>query len=278
MTELVDSHAHIHGREYDADRSAVLERAHAAGVVAIVCAGTDLESSARAVRLAEQEPGVWATVGVHPHDAAAATDEYLRELSQLAGSGRVVAFGEIGLDFYRDLSPRERQRQVFREQLALSDRLGLPVVVHSRDADEVTFSILTPWVAERRAAGMQEPFGMMHCFSYGPDRLNAYLKLGMYISIAGTVTYPKAALVRGAAVAAPAASLLVETDCPYLTPQSRRGRRNEPSLLIETVSQIASLRGRPIDDVSMATTANALRLFRLSGAAFEQRARGVGTL
>lgn len=260
---LVDSHAHIQGHEYAADRAQMLERARAEGVVAIVTAGTDLESSEAAYTLAERESAVWAAIGIHPHDAAAAPPSASNELRGLARSSRVVAIGEIGLDFYRDRSPRDVQRRVFEQQLALADELGLPVVIHSRDADEATHAILAPWAARRRASGAGEPFGLMHCYAYGAERLPAYVQLGLFISMPGTVTYPKAAVMHGAARAAPIDALVVETDCPYLTPQSRRGRRNEPALLAETVAQIAHLRGMSIDDLRRRTTENARRLYRL---------------
>ena len=260
---LVDAHAHIHGREYAADRPQMLERARAQGVVAIVTAGTDLTSSEAACALAEAEPIVWAAVGVHPHDAASAPPSAGERLRQLAGSRRVVAVGEIGLDFYRDLSPRDVQRRVFERQLALAADLDLPAVIHSRDADEATHAILAPWAAGRRASGASEPFGVMHCYAYGAERVLAYTGLGLFISIPGTVTYPKAVSVHDGATAAPADLLVLETDCPYLTPQSRRGRRNEPALLAETVRRIAELRGVDEDELRLKTTENARRLYRL---------------
>jgi TatD DNase family protein len=260
---LVDSHAHIQGREYAADRPAMLARARAAGVIAIVTAGDDLASSAAGCDLAKREPDVWATVGIHPHNAATAPEDFSERLRTLAGSPRVVAIGEIGLDFYRDLSPRDVQCGVFERQLALADELRLPVVIHSRDADAATIAILEPWAAKRRAAGAAEPFGVMHCYAYGAERLPFYTGLGLYISIPGTVTYPQAALMQGAAVSAPLEMLVVETDCPYLTPQSRRGRRNEPALIAETASRIASLRAMEDADLRSITTENARRLYRL---------------
>ena len=260
---LVDAHAHIHGHEYAADRPAMLARARAQGIAAIVTAGTDLASSEAACSLAGQDPCVWAAVGIHPHDAARAPAPARAELRRLAQSARVVAIGEIGLDFYRDLSPRSVQRRVFQEQLDLADELGLPVVIHSRDADAATHAMLAPWAARRRDSGAVEPFGVMHCYAYGAERLPAYVALGLFISLPGTVTYPKATLMHAAATAAPIDRLVLETDCPYLTPQSRRGRRNEPALLAETAGRVAALRGLSADDLRQRTTENARRLYRL---------------
>ncbi len=261
MSALIDCHAHLHDAEFDADRAAVIQRALAAGVTAIVTAGTDLVASRAAVELAEREPQVLATAGVHPHEAAAVKD--LRPLRDLAASLRVVAIGEIGLDYHYDHSPRDVQRRRFAEQLDLALDLGLPVVIHSREADDDTRAILAPWADHCRAAGLAVPFGLMHCYSYGHDRLGDYTGLGLAISIPGIVTYPKAAEVQAAARAADLDLLVVETDCPYLAPQSRRGRRNEPALVAETAARIAALRGISLGELAERTTANARRLYRL---------------
>lgn len=265
MTALVDSHAHIHDKEYNLDRREMLARAVDEGVVAIVTVGTDLASSEAAVRLAEEIPWVWAAVGIHPHEADRAQPEGFRRLEELTRSPRVVAIGEIGLDFYRDLSPRPVQQAVFEKQLDLADRLGLPVVIHSREADDLTHNTLEQWATERRRGGRPAPLGVMHCYSYGPERVGAYASLGLFISIAGTVTYPKAELVLGAAAVTPADILLVETDCPYLAPQSHRGRRNEPAYVRETADKVASLRGIDVESLGSLTTSNAYRLFGLPG-------------
>ena len=264
MIQLVDCHAHIQGGEYDEDRSRVLLRARDAGLAAIVVSGTDVASSRAAIHLAESDPHIWASAGIHPHDAAGVTPSDYDRIEEMARSARVVAIGEIGLDFYRDLSPRAVQRQVFEEQLALADRLDLPVVIHSRDADEDTIAILRPWAARRQAAGRAVPFGVMHCYAYGSERLHAYTALNLYISIPGTVTYPKATLMHSTAQQVPADRFVVETDCPYLTPQSRRGRRNEPSLLPETVAAVAVLRSESVEVTAAQSTANAQRLYRFS--------------
>lgn len=264
MISLVDCHAHLHDPGFDSDRTEVLARAAAAGVSAIITAGTDVATSAAAVALAEHEPSVWATVGIHPHEAAVTTSEDLIRLEALAGSERVVAIGEIGLDYHYDHSPHAIQRARFEEQLELAGELGLPVVVHSRDADEDTFDILASWSSRQKARAAVPPFGLMHCYSYGRDRIDAYQSLEFFLSVPGIVTYPKADLSQGAAAAIDLDSLVIETDCPYLAPQSRRGRRNEPYLVRETAIKVAELRAIPLDEFSARTTANARRLFRLS--------------
>lgn len=255
MLRLVDSHAHVDFRQFDADRDAVLRRAREAGVVQIVNPGADLESSRRAVALAERYDEIFAAVGVHPHDAVTLTDEALAALAQLADSPHVVAIGEIGLDYYRDLSPREQQRQAFSQQLALARRLGLPVIVHIRDAHEDAMRIL-----EREAAGMR---GVLHCFSGDLGVAQRAIALGWYISVAGPLTYPNAHRLRGVVSQLPLERLLVETDCPYLSPQPRRGKRNEPAHVSWVAEQLAECLGLPLERVAEVTTSNTRELFDL---------------
>lgn len=263
MISLVDCHAHLHDPEFDQDRSEVLTRARDAGVDTIVTAGTDIATSAAAVALAEHEPSIWAAVGIHPHDAATAMPQDVRRLSALAGSERVVAIGEIGLDYHYDHSPHDVQLQRFEEQLELASELSLPVVIHSRDADPDTHAILAAWSSHQRLNNASEPYGLMHCYSYGPDRVTAYVSLGLLLSIPGIVTYPKATELQEAAALIDLDSLVVETDCPYLAPQSRRGRRNEPYLVREIATKVAELRRISLDVLSAKTSTNARRLFRL---------------
>lgn len=258
---LIDAHAHLHDALFDADRSAVLQQAWSAGVSAIITVGTDLAESHKAVALAQQQPCVYATVGVHPHDAKTVTPATLMELATLAHRPKVVAIGETGLDFYRMLSPREAQVEAFTSQLRLAAELGLPVVIHSRDAHEETFAILQAWAAEQNSIRL--PLGVLHCYSGDLDLALRYVELGFFISIAGPVTYPKNAALQHVAAVLPLSSLVVETDCPYLPPQTRRGRRNEPAYLVETVQRIADLRGLPFQRVAEETAANARRLFRI---------------
>ena len=261
---LADSHCHLQDPKFNRDLAAVIERARAAGVSTIVVPGYDMKSSRRAVEIAEGNEGIFATVGVHPHDAKTLTPGDISTLTALAESSRVVAIGEIGLDFYRNLSPPDVQHRAFREQLALARELDLPVVIHARDADEPTFEVLAghaetaggDWPADR-------PLGVMHCFAGDLALAEQYAGLGFLISIAGTVTYPNAEKTRAVARGIPLTSMLIETDAPYLTPQSRRGQRNEPAYIVETAKFIAQLRGESLELVSEITGANASRLFAL---------------
>src|SRR3712207_442115 len=227
---FVDSHAHIDGEEFDADRVEVVERARAAGVRAILNVGTGDPhggSFERAVAVAEEFEGVYAAAGVHPHDARLYDDAAEKRLLEvLRSSGRVVALGEIGLDYHYDNSPREVQREVFARQLRLAREEGLPVVIHSREADDDTAEIL------RRELGGSGTRGVMHCFGGGPDLAGAALALGFYVSFAGNVTFKKAEALREVAAVVPTGRMLVETDCPFLAPVPHRGRRNEPAHVV----------------------------------------------
>jgi TatD DNase family protein len=264
VIQLIDCHAHLHDSAFDVDREDVLARAGEAGVASIVTAGTDIPSSVAAVALAEHESCVWAAVGIHPHEAEASGTADVQRLSMLAASDRVIAIGEIGLDYHYDHSPRDQQRERFEQQLDLAAELNLPVVIHSREADDDTYAILSAWKTHAGGSERTSPPGVMHCYSYGLDRADAYMELGLLLSIPGIVTYPNAATVREVAITVDLDFLVVETDCPYLTPQSRRGKRNEPALVRETAARIADLRSVPLDEFSHRTTANARRLFHLS--------------
>lgn len=262
-TRYLDSHAHVQARQFAADRAAVLDRAAAAGVREIVCAADDERSSRDAVALAEEHAGIWATVGVHPHEATTADAATLERIAALAGSEKVVAIGEIGLDYFRDRSPRPVQRDAFARQLAMADGLGLPIVVHSRDAAEDSYAILRGW---RQQPGDPAP-GVLHCFGYDAVWAERFLELGFLLSVPGTVTYPRAERQQEVARMLPEAAMLVETDCPYLTPQPWRGKRNEPSYLPATVAFVAELRGAPAERIAAVTAANARRIFGLASPA-----------
>jgi TatD DNase family protein len=256
---LIDSHCHLQDPKFASDGDEVIERARTAGVSAMIVVGYDIQSSRRAVEIAEQNEDIYATVGVHPHDAKTLSGEGLDMLRAFAESPKVVAVGEIGLDFYRNLSPQDVQRNAFREQLARARDRHLPVVIHSRDADESTFEIL----AEHAEATKTRPLGVMHCFAGDLALAERYIHLGLLISIAGTVTYPNAETTREVARRIPLDSLLIETDAPYLTPQSQRGQRNEPAYLAETARVIADLQSQPFETIAKATAENAVRLFAL---------------
>lgn len=266
MTPLIDTHSHPHTRQFDADRDAVLARARTAGVGTLIIVGTDPASNRTALALARTNADYWATAGFHPHDAKDITSTDWDELERMAADPKIVALGEMGLDFFRNISPHHIQREVFQRQLDLSAKLDLPVVVHSRDAADATWGLLEPWARARRATGGTEPFGVMHCYAYDLAAALRYVQLGFMISIPGTVTYPNNGRGQEVARGVPAEALVLETDCPYLTPQSHRGKRNEPALLVETLHKVAELRGETPEAVAAYTAANAVRLFRLPAA------------
>lgn len=260
---LFDSHVHLQGADFDGDRDAALRRARAAGVAAMVLIGEDEASGIAAIEYAATDSALWAAVGLHPHEARSADAGFDARLTELARRPKVVAIGEIGLDFHYDRSPRPVQADLFRRQLGIAAALGLPVSIHSREALVETLAILTPWAAQRRAAGGGGPCGVMHCYGYDVEAMQRFLALGFMISIPGTVTFPKAEVMRAVARAVPEAALLIETDAPVLAPQSQRGRRNEPAYLVETAVAVAALRGVSLDALSTLTASNARHLFRL---------------
>lgn len=256
---FVDTHAHLHFPELAADLEAVLERARAAGVTAMVTIGTDRETNPAAVALAEGGPGIYATVGIHPHDAADATEADFEAMERLArDSAKVVALGEMGLDFFRNLSPRDVQETVLRRQLDMARRLDKPVVIHCRDAHLAALAILS----EERVG---EVGGVMHCFSADVEVAKRCLDLGLAISLAGPVTYRNARALPEVARFVPADRLLLETDCPFLPPHPHRGQRNEPAWVAITAARVAELRGVTLEALGDLTTENARRLFRLAG-------------
>lgn len=257
---LFDTHAHLHDPWIGDDLPEVMARAKEAGVEQMVTIGCSLEDSQNALAVAERYDNVSATVGVHPHDAKDWDDHTEAEFTRMAEAEQVVAIGEIGLDFYRNLSPHKDQYQAFEAQLALADQLGLPVVIHSRDAHEETYRVLEKW-AKSQSRG--HPIGVIHCFSGDADLAHRYHDLGFLISFAGPVTYPKNHDLRDAAASLPLEAIVVETDCPYLSPQPRRGKRNEPANVRHTAEQIADVRPQSLDAVTRQTTANGLGLFRI---------------
>ena len=254
--DLFDTHAHLHFPEFAGDLDAVLERARVAGVRRILTIGTDVPTSRAAAALAVREPDVWAAVGIHPHEAADADEAALAEIERLAGGSRVVAIGETGLDFFRNLAPREAQERALRSQLALARRTRKPVLIHCRDAHEETLSILA-------AADVSGHGGIMHCFSGDVGIARRCLDLGLLVSIAGPVTYPKPGALPEVAKFVPADRLVVETDCPFLPPQPYRGKRNEPAYLAITAARVAELRGEPLADLAARMSENARSLLRL---------------
>jgi len=257
---LIDSHCHIDGEAFDEDRDAVVQRAKDAGVAAMLCVGTGDPHDgeiAKAVAVAEKYYSVYASVGVHPHDAKLYDDAAEEHLIELAKSEKVIAWGEIGLDYYYDHSPRDVQREVFRRQIRTARSLGLPIIIHSRDADDETVGILTEecsWEGFR---------GIMHCFGGTAKMAEALMPLGFCISFAGNVTFKKAENLREAARVVPLDRLLIETDCPFLTPVPHRGKRNEPAMVVHTAEFLAELYEVPVETIATQTTKNFLDLFNL---------------
>ncbi|MGQ9493544.1 MAG: TatD family hydrolase [Anaerolineae bacterium] len=252
---LVDTHAHLDSRDFTEDREQVIVRSLAVGVNAIVTVGTDLESSRQAAMLAQQYPSVYAAVGIHPHEAAQAHPDDVAELLPLSAHEKVVAIGEIGLDFYRNLSPADKQREILIAQLALAQRVGKPVIIHDRQAHEETMSIL-----REKAKGLR---GVLHCFSGDLNMALKATKMGFYISLAGPVTFQNAHELQALARELPLEYMLIETDCPYLAPHPYRGRRNEPAYVRFIAARIAALKAIPVERVAQVTTENARQLFAL---------------
>ena len=253
---LIDSHAHIQLDRFDPDREAVLERAQEAGVHAILVIGFDLQTSCGAIALAEKYDQIYATVGMHPHDAKSLDDETMRIFRDIAVHPKVVALGEMGLDYYRNLSPRSVQKVSFERQLDLAEELDLPIVVHNREAYHDILPIL-----QARHGGVR---GVMHCFSGDVETMHQSLALGFYIGIGGPVTYRKSDALQQVAREIPADALLVETDCPWLAPQFQRGKRNEPAYVRATAAKIAELRGMSLEEIGEITTQNFEELFVMS--------------
>ncbi len=289
---FIDSHCHIDGEQFDEDRDEVIQRAREAGVVAMLNIGTGDPHSddfRRAVAVAERYDGVYASVGVHPHDAKLYDDAAEEHLVELAKSEKVIAWGEIGLDYYYDHSPRDVQRDVFRRQIWTARSLDLPIIIHSRDADDETVEILTEEF-ERKAdtpvrnedrfgpksgaqsVSSEEPAiadksvrvpGIMHCFGGTPAMAEALMKIGFMISFAGNVTFKKAENLRDSARVVPLDRLLIETDCPFLTPVPFRGKRNEPSFVVHTAGFLAELKDVDVETLGRVTTENFLSLFKI---------------
>ena len=297
---LLDSHTHIDMREFDADRDRVLQRARESGVAAVIDIGIDVASSEAAIALADKHSDVFATVGIHPHDASKVTDAAIGRLEELAKHPKVVAIGETGLDFYRNRSSKESQVEAFKRHLEIASKAGLPVVIHSRNANDEVFEILReytmkyrqPPVSPNRGGNLQilgdtpsspgrrnpaplsqglagggvengsRPVGVLHCFSGDAEIGKKYIDMGFLIAFDGPVTYPKSSAA-SVAKEIPLDKMLIETDCPFLTPQAHRGKRNEPSYVSYVASKIAEVKGMSYESVADVTSANAIRLFRL---------------
>jgi TatD DNase family protein len=251
---LVDTHAHLSDQRFASDLHQVIGRATARGVGAFVVVGYDLASSHGAVRLADAFDSIWAAVGIHPHRASAVDDAALARLRSLAGHPKVIGLGECGLDFYRDLSPRPAQRRAFAAQLRLAAELNLPVIVHSREAMDETISTL---------ATQPLPLGgVLHCFDGTARDAQRAVDLGMHISCAGPITYRRDRTLANAIASVPDDRLVLETDCPYLSPAGHRGERNEPAHVRLIAEEVAAVRGSTLARIAAQTSQNAATLFR----------------
>ncbi|MDP6384796.1 MAG: TatD family hydrolase [Planctomycetota bacterium] len=252
---IIDTHSHLFWKDFDEDRSEVLIRARANGVERMLVVGTDVSTSEAAWDLCQDEPGLYPTAGIHPHDAQAMDDpgalDRIEEICRRAGC---VAVGETGLDFFKEYSPREAQERAFRWHLNLARELDKPVIIHCREAHEATLAAIREYPGVR---------GVMHCYTMGPGELHHYLDAGLYISFSGIVTFPKSEANRAAATEVPLERLLVETDCPFLAPQGHRGKRNEPAYTRVVLEHIAEARGLEAVELAQITSHNANALFEL---------------
>jgi len=253
---LIDTHTHLEMGEFDNDRKEVIKRAKETGIGYILTVGSDLEGCRKAVELSESEPIVYASVGIHPHEVKDITRETYDEIRRLARAKKVIAYGEIGLDYHYDLSPRETQRRCFREQIEIAKVLKLPIIIHSREARNDTLSIL-------EEANARDVGGIMHCFSGDIDMARKAIDMGFYISFAGPVTFKNAERPKEIVRKIPVERILIETDSPYLSPEPFRGRRNEPSYLRYIAEIIAGLKGLSFEDVSRVTSYSAMKLLNI---------------
>ncbi|HDN80959.1 MAG: hydrolase TatD [Chloroflexi bacterium] len=257
--ELVDSHTHLDFPQFAGDREEAIKRAWEAGVRLIVNVGTDIESSRASIALAEKHPFIYAAVGIHPHDARLLDDDALEELKELACHPKVVAIGEIGLDYYRNLSPRKVQQRAFRAQLELAQEMRKPVIIHSRNAQKDTMEIVREFAARVNSPG--HPIGVMHCFSGSLEVALEAVKLGFMISVAGPLTFKNARKLPQIVREIPLDYLLIETDCPYLAPHPHRGKRNEPAYVRLVAEALAAVKQMDVTEVARQTLENALLLF-----------------
>jgi TatD DNase family protein len=251
---LVDSHAHLDDSRFNDDRDAVIQRAWDAGVRKILTIGNGVgpDDMGCGIPIAESHDWIYTSVGIHPHDAAKVEDRHYSVMNKMATDPKVLAIGETGLDYYYDHSPRDTQRHVFRRQLALANDLNLPVIVHTRDADDDTIELLKKENSSR---------GVIHCFTSGERLADFALERGFFISFSGILTFPKAQALAAIASRIPLDRILVETDCPYLAPVPHRGKRNEPAFVTDTARVIAQLRGISLDELAACTSGNFHSLF-----------------
>lgn len=261
MKQMIDSHAHLDEERFDEDRDELIKSLKENAISYVINPSSDMETSRRVVELSNKYDNIFAAVGIHPHDAEGFKEEDLDELRELSKDERVVAIGEIGLDYYYDNSPREIQKEVFRKQLQLSHELDLPVIIHTRDAMGDTYDILKEFEGRVR--------GVMHCYTGSIEMAEKFMKLGFYISIAGPVTFKNAVNVREMAKQIPLERLLIETDSPYLAPVPNRGKRNDPTNVRYVADMLANLKEIQIDKIIEHSRENTVKLFSLKGVVFD---------
>lgn len=254
---LIDSHAHLDDERFDNDRDKIIKELYNQGIELVINPGADIASSVKAVSLAKEYDNIYAAVGVHPHDAKTMDSTTIQLLSSLAKNEKVVAIGEIGLDYHYDNSPRDVQRKWFIEQIRLAKKLNLPIIIHEREASQDMYNILKNEADENLR-------GVLHCYSGSLEMAKEYLKMGFYISLAGPVTFKKARVPKEVAKNIPLNRLLVETDSPYLSPEPKRGKRNEPINVRYVAAMIAELRGIPFDELAKATNENTKKIFSIN--------------
>jgi TatD DNase family protein len=258
---VVDTHSHLDMPEFDCDRAAVIERAVKAGVKTIVTIGIDLKTSHEAIQLSQSYPGVYAAAGIHPHNAEGVTQEEITKLHDLAKQRGVVALGEMGLDYYRNNSPKETQLRVFNWQLELANSAKLPIIIHCREALADMLNILGKWSANSALKG---PKGIIHCFSGDLATARTYIDMGFYLALGGYIGYPSSLSFREVIRDIPLDRLVLETDCPFLPPQQHRGKRNEPVYTLLTLQLLANIKGLSIEEVAQKTTINAKAVLRIA--------------
>ncbi len=258
---VVDTHSHLDMPEFAIDREGVIKRAGQAGVKTIVTIGIDLKSSQEAIQLARSYPGVYAAVGIHPHNAEGVTEMDITQLQTMTKKSRVVALGEMGLDYFRNISPKEAQLKVFNWQLELANMTSLPIIIHCREALSDMLEILVKWSAKSALKG---PKGIIHCFSGDLATVKTYVNMGFYLALGGYISYPSSASFREVIREIPLKNLVLETDCPFLPPQRYRGQRNEPAYTLSTLQLLANIKGLSIEEVAQTTTTNALEVFKIS--------------
>ncbi len=254
--ELVDTHAHLDFPRFDKDRKEVIKRAFDGGIKTIVNIGTDMTSSRNSVELSRRYEDIYAVIGIHPHNADSFNLNVSKKLKKLADNEKVVAIGEIGLDFHYDNSPRQKQKQAFRAQLRLAKSLNLPIVIHTRDADEETIKILKEEKAD-------EIGGIMHCFASGKKMAKEVLNLGFHLAFGGLITFKNLSDLREVVSEVPLEKLLLETDSPYLTPDPYRGKRNEPLYVKYVAEKVAEIKDISVEEVAKKTTFNAKKVYNI---------------